>query len=308
MNIFYIYIYLNPRKPGRYCYENVCFLYKPFYVGKGKNGRWKEIKWNRTKHFNRIINKIKSEGLNPIIIKLRENLEENESFKLEIELIKLIGKEKLKEGPLTNVVDGGEGISGYEHTEETLEKSRKEYSIIKESFEGKYYDLLTEEKDYKNSKQKLEYIHKECGRKHSIRWNDFQQGKGCPYCARNKIDFPEIKNAFEKIKYNLKTEEKDYENAHQKLDYECSKGHKHSICSSNFQQGNRCPYCEREKQRRKKYLYTKKEFKKINFTLLTEEKDYKSNKQKLEYFDKYGQIFSISWSYFQNKISKNINI
>ena len=35
-NLFYNYIYLDPRKPGKYSYNNLPFslLYKPYYVGK----------------------------------------------------------------------------------------------------------------------------------------------------------------------------------------------------------------------------------------------------------------------------------
>jgi hypothetical protein len=38
MQIFYNYIYLDPRKPGRYTFKNLNFslLFEPFYVGKGK--------------------------------------------------------------------------------------------------------------------------------------------------------------------------------------------------------------------------------------------------------------------------------
>ena len=36
---YYVYIYLDPRKPGQFQYSglNMCFLYEPFYIGKGSD-------------------------------------------------------------------------------------------------------------------------------------------------------------------------------------------------------------------------------------------------------------------------------
>ena len=257
MNNFYTYVYLDPRKSGIYNYGEYEFDYEPFYVGKGKGNRWNDIKWSRNKYFKNKINKIKRLGFEPIRRKIKENLEENYSFEIEKELIKLIGKEILKEGPLTNETDGGEGSSGYIHTEETLEKLKKNFSEIKKDADIKNCRVLTEEKDYKNTHQKLDYICKKENHKFSMRQYHFQQGKGCPYCARKinaekrKKHFPEIKKEFENIKCILKTEEKDYKNAFTKLEYICDKGHEHSIKWNDFQQGHKCPYCFNELRSKK---------------------------------------------------------
>ncbi len=125
MNEFYIYIYLDPRKSGRYCYNDFCFLFEPIYVGKGKDGRYKEIKWNRNPHFKNIINKIKKYGSNPIIFKLYENLSEEKSFELETKSINEIGRIDLEMGSLVNMTDGGEGMSGHITSNETKKKLSK---------------------------------------------------------------------------------------------------------------------------------------------------------------------------------------
>ena len=60
-NKYYVYIYLDPRKPGKYYYPNmdVCFLFEPFYVGKGKNKQMyshlKETKENTINKGNYIL-------------------------------------------------------------------------------------------------------------------------------------------------------------------------------------------------------------------------------------------------------------
>ena len=118
-NNFYVYVYLDPRKPGDYNYGEYHFDYEPFYVGKGSNGRmyehltFKGQKVNTNKFF---INKIKKIiylcNLNPIIVKYMENLFENVSFELEIKMINIIGRQDLKTGPLCNLTNGGEGPTG----------------------------------------------------------------------------------------------------------------------------------------------------------------------------------------------------
>jgi hypothetical protein len=114
----------------------------------------------------------------------------------------------------------------------TIEFIRSEF--VKES-----YTLLT--KKYINSKQKLDYI---CPNKHkrSITWGNWKTGKRCLVCAGNaKPTIGFIRLEFEKEDYILLTEK--YTNAHQKLDYICPKGHKHSISWHNWRFGKRCPYC-----------------------------------------------------------------
>ena len=46
-NIYYTYVYLDTRKSGFYSYsglnnERFVFNYEPFYIGKGKNNRFKD--------------------------------------------------------------------------------------------------------------------------------------------------------------------------------------------------------------------------------------------------------------------------
>lgn len=116
-NIFYNYIYLDPRKPGNYNYQVFHFDYEPFYVGKGQGGRCynhlNETK-NRTCNLKKFykVQKILKQGLEPIVLKIYENLEEPIAFQNEIDLIKIIGRHDKKLGPLVNLTNGGDGGSG----------------------------------------------------------------------------------------------------------------------------------------------------------------------------------------------------
>lgn len=63
----------------------------------------------------------------------------------------------------------------------TAEKLKLQYNEVCKSFESEGYKLLS--RTYKNAFVKLKYI---CslGHTHSIKWNDWQQGRRCPVCAR----------------------------------------------------------------------------------------------------------------------------
>ena len=129
MNKFYVYAYLDPRKQGKYVYGCYSFDYEPFYVGKGSGNRlYKHLMKGGKKSYNphkdNKIKKIIKEGQHPIIIKVRDGLSENNSFELEIELIKLIGR-KNEKGPLTNIYDGGEGSSKSIETRKKISKTKK---------------------------------------------------------------------------------------------------------------------------------------------------------------------------------------
>lgn len=102
----------------------------PFYVGKGTNKRM-NTKSNRNIMWNRIVSKYDYD-----IIILEDNLSEEESFIMEKYWINRIGRKDKGLGPLFNFTDGGEGISGYTHTDETK-------NIISQSHKGKSKSLDT---------------------------------------------------------------------------------------------------------------------------------------------------------------------
>ncbi len=114
-NRFYVYALLDPRKPGEYEYGGICFLYEPFYIGKGTGNRITRhsskdrLKPNTPK--NQKIKKILSLNLKPIEQIFIPNLQNCKALDLEIQMIRLIGRKDLGKGLLTNTTDGGEGAS-----------------------------------------------------------------------------------------------------------------------------------------------------------------------------------------------------
>lgn len=127
----YVYIYLNPLKPGIFNYGRFEFNYEPFYIGKGFNNRINthlkeakhvienDIEPTGNRHKLNTIIKIVNSGFEPIRIKLYDNISDFSACRCECYLINLIGRHDLKKGPLTNMTAGGDGVSGYKHKKET---------------------------------------------------------------------------------------------------------------------------------------------------------------------------------------------
>lgn len=123
-SIFYNYIYLDPRKPGQYCYEGLNFslLYEPFYVGKGKHNKnyiYRKFYHQSITCLNRDTNKLKVNKVKKIlslgfnlknfILQINDNISYDIANVIETLYIKTFGRIDNKTGSLTNLTDGGEG-------------------------------------------------------------------------------------------------------------------------------------------------------------------------------------------------------
>ena len=164
--------------------------------------------------------------------------------------------------------------------------------FIKSEFKKEGYTLL--DKEYKNARTKLRY---RCpnGHKHSITWSGWQQGQRCSYCSsKAKLTIEFVKEQFENEGWVLSS--KEYVGTYSKLDCICPNGHKHSISWSKWQQGRRCPYCSKYRNR---YTieFIRSDFEKNSYILLTEE--YINDKRKLDYICPNGHRHSISWNEWQ---------
>lgn len=139
---YYIYAYLDPRKPGSFNYGNWTFDFEPFYIGKGSGQRYKvhlenrHLKHNSPK--NQKIKKLIKSGMLPVIKMVQENITiEQQAFELEINLIAAIGRKDQGKGPLLNLYDGGHGSSKSQETRKKISETKK-----KQYAEGMVHPML----------------------------------------------------------------------------------------------------------------------------------------------------------------------
>jgi hypothetical protein len=154
MRTYYTYAYL--REDGT-----------PYYIGKGSGNR-AYCPRNRAVRFPSDPSRI---------LILKKSLTEEEAFRHECYMISIFGRKNNNTGILRNFTDGGEGPSGYRHSEETIQKIREAMNrpetrtSIQESNRNRACSPET--------RLKLSKLHK--GRKHSQEFRDkvsrFWKGK-----------------------------------------------------------------------------------------------------------------------------------
>jgi hypothetical protein len=123
-----------------------------------------------------------------------------------------------------------------------------------------------------------------------------------------KLDY--IRAEFEKCGYTLLTA--FYINCDQRLEYLCTKGHRHRINWSNWKKGVRCPYCKG--QGKPDINQIKSFFESEGYVLLSDE--YVGDSGKLWYECPEGHVHAMRWANFRHgkrcpecsKIKQNLQI
>lgn len=113
MNTFYVYQLRVEDEP------------LPFYVGKGKDGRaYEHLKdGDDINPFKkRKIRKAQRQNKQILVEFIKTDLIEDDAFLWEVFYIAEFGRRDLGLGPLTNLTDGGEGMSGFKFSDESLQR------------------------------------------------------------------------------------------------------------------------------------------------------------------------------------------
>lgn len=105
--LFYVYEHWRPD-------TGACF-----YVGKGHDDR--AYKFRRNKYHKHIVKKLARAGLKPDVHIVKSGLDESAALALEVERIAYW---KAQGVTLANITNGGEGVCGLKHSEETRVKIR----------------------------------------------------------------------------------------------------------------------------------------------------------------------------------------
>lgn len=173
---YYVYAYLDPRSNGDYKFGSYTFKNKPFYIGKGKDGsgrldkHLKSVKeqnkdlTNNTYKLN-VINQILNEGLEPIIIKIIDGLDEKTAYTIEALLINIMGFRYNNTGILTNISIGGFGGGDTFTNNPNKEEIREKHRINAIGVNNPMYGLKLE--DRPSHKAKIIGKHWNIGRKAS---------------------------------------------------------------------------------------------------------------------------------------------
>lgn len=196
MKRHYVYVLMDPRRPGPFRYGRNTFSHEPFYVGKGVGGRV-NIHWakflkgqaqtrdNTPKlaRFRHLLN----EGYEPIAqIKYQYDTQE-EAYDKEFELIAKIKRIRYG-GPLLNLSAGGKGALDAPREKYTKKRKQQMSAALKATYATEYGQEAIERMKA-SKKVRLAATHERCRRD-----KKFAQKRSDTYSEAGKVAWQTIKS------------------------------------------------------------------------------------------------------------------
>jgi hypothetical protein len=128
---YYVYVYLDQRKPGIWSYEDKIFEFQPFYIGKGTGKRetihttpsMLKIKSFKTSVIKSIISETNEL---PMHYRVYDEIDQTTAVDLEIKMIKHFGRRDIQTGILSNCTDGGDGTNNLSKEKRNRKALRKQ--------------------------------------------------------------------------------------------------------------------------------------------------------------------------------------
>lgn len=170
-NKFYLYYLRRPDKVDPFDESKG----QPFYIGKGYNSRIKEHrkeakdllhKPGRKSYKITVIHHLWKRGLDFEEDIYLDNLSEEDAFALEVGAIEQYGRKDNGTGILANLTDGGEGSSGYIHSDEAIEKLKQ--IKLKENLPEETIEKMRQAKLGKKSKPETKEKQRQANLGHSV--------------------------------------------------------------------------------------------------------------------------------------------
>ena len=141
---YYIYCYYDTRTDP----------HTPIYIGRGRKDRYlQHYKKTHNKYLSNKLDKIKEEtGKHALVLKLEENLNNEQANEREIYYISKYGRKDLNTGSLCNLCNGGKATDGWKPSEETKKlwsQQRKGKKQTEAQYKANCSRVLTEEQRLK---------------------------------------------------------------------------------------------------------------------------------------------------------------
>lgn len=166
---------------------------------------------------------------------------------------------------------------------------------------GEYQKLST----YTGTKVKMKMRHLTCGNNFEINWDNFRQGRRCPFCAGKRWNTKSV-NEFVRVHGDSEYEVfGEYLGVREKMTFHHKKcGKTYATTFDSFKRGHRCNFCSTIVGSMKQALSDEevsKEFRKLSDGEFIKLSKYKSNAIKLKvYHVECGMSFEVKWENFKN--------